>query len=491
MRLLKMNKIVKLDKRFFIKNKIHDENSWLAQELKESKLKDARLNKRFLRLCESLYAGIGESIPYACQDWANTKAAYRFFSNNRVNEEEILSGHFLSTKERVANAQGNILILHDTTEFKYQHDDPREIGLLTELPKKRNLFGKLMRITTHGVLMHSSLAVTTAGLPLGLTAIKFFTRKKFVGVNELKRHINATRIPIDKKESIRWLDNLRQATTLIDDPNRCIHIGDRESDIYELFCEAQKANTHFLVRTCVNRLAGNGRHTVADEMSQIRTKGLHRIEVRDSKGNISQTKLEIKYKSVMVLPPIGKSNRYPRLQLTVIYAEEKKKPKNRERIVWKLLTDLSVTSLKEAVEKLNWYAMRWKIELFHKILKSGCKAESSKLRTANRITNLIAVFCILSWRIFWMTMLNRTLPNAASALALTETEIKLLDKLISNKGTKKKKKLSDYLVGIAKLGGYLARRSDSPPGNIVMWRGITRLIDIELGFNMATKIVGN
>ncbi len=159
--------------------------------------------------------------------------------------------------------------------------------------------------------------------------------------------------------------------------------------------------------------------------------------------------------------------------------------------MWKLLTDLPVTSLSGAIEKLNWYAMRWKIELFHKILKSGCKAESSKLRTANRIANLIAIFCILSWRIFWMTMLNRTLPNAASTLALTEIEIKLLDNLINNNGTKKKRKLSDYLISIAKLGGYLARNSDAPPGNIVMWRGLTRLIDIELGFNMALKIVGN
>ena len=486
-----MMKKVSRNIKFSINENTRDNETWVKQEIESCKFKDTRLNKRFQKLCESLYAGIGESIPYACQDWANTKAAYRFFSNDRINEEQILSGHFLSTKERVTEAQGNILILHDTTEFKYKRDDPRTIGLLTGLPKKRDLFGKLERITTHGVLMHSSLAVTTLGLPLGLAAIKFFTRKKFIGSNELKRHINPTRIPIDKKESFRWLENLRQATTLINDPSRCIHIGDRESDIYELFCEAQKAKTHFLVRTCVDRLAGDGNHTIAAEMSRIKVKGLHRTEVRDNKGNVSQAKLKIKYHSITVLPPVDKSKHYPKLQLTVIHAEEKGKPKNRDKIMWKLLTDLPVTSLGGAIEKLNWYAMRWKIELFHKILKSGCKAESSKLRTANRIANLIAIFCILSWRIFWMTMLNRTLPNAASALALTEIEIKLLDNLINNNGTKKKRKLSDYLISIAKLGGYLARNSDAPPGNIVMWRGLTRLIDIELGFNMAMKIVGN
>ena len=483
----------KLGTKIIINNNLIDSNDWVKQELEQCKFKDARISKRFQKVCKLLYNGVGESIPFACQDWANTKAAYRFFSNDRVNEAEILSGHFQSTKRRFTETKGNILILHDTTEFVYKRDDPRQFGLITKIPKyKKNLFGGLLRITTRGVLMHSSLAVTTEGLPLGLAAIKFWTRKKFKGCEELKRHINPTRVPINKKESIRWLENLKQSTNLLNDRDRCIHIGDRESDIYELFCEAQKAKTHFLVRTCVDRLAGDGNHTIATEMNRVKVKGLHRIEVRNNKGKISQAKLKIKYHSITVLPPVDKSKYYPKLQLTVIHAEEKGKPKNRDRIIWKLLTDLPVVSLADAVEKINWYAMRWKIELFHKILKSGCKAESSKLRTANRITNLISVFCILSWRIFWMTMLNRVLPNASSKLALTEVEIKLLDNLeYNNTNIPRKKKLSDYLISIAKLGGYLARNSDPPPGNIVMWRGLTRLTDIVLGYNMAKKIVGN
>ena len=103
--------------------------------------------------------------------------------------------------------------------------------------------------------MHSSFAVTTKGLPLGLAAIKFWTRKKFKGTNALKKHINPTRMPIEKKESYRWLENLKQSTELLNEPDRCVHIGDRESDIYELFSTAKNAGTHFLVRICVDRLA--------------------------------------------------------------------------------------------------------------------------------------------------------------------------------------------------------------------------------------------
>jgi Transposase Tn5 dimerisation domain len=124
---------------------------------------------------------------------------------------------------------------------------------------------------------------------------------------------------------------------------------------------------------------------------------------------------------------------------------------------------------------------RWKIEVFHKILKSGCKAEDSKLRTAHRLANLIAVFCIVSWRVFWMTMLNRTAPDTLPSLALTTTEIRLLDGILADRPTATQKTLSHYLIKIARLGGYLARAADPPPGNVTMWRGLSRLRDIELG----------
>jgi hypothetical protein len=136
-------------------------------------------------------------------------------------------------------------------------------------------------------MMHSSLAVTTEGLPLGLAAIKFWTRDEFKGCNALKKKINPTRVPIERKESYRWLENVRQATALFQHPERCIHIGDRESDIYELFCVAQEVGTHFLVRTCVDRLAGDGSGTIAKEMKHMPAQGLHRIAVRNKRGRVS------------------------------------------------------------------------------------------------------------------------------------------------------------------------------------------------------------
>jgi Transposase DNA-binding len=460
--------------------------TWVDDEVADCKFRDVRLNRRLRMLLKQVGSDVEQSIPLVCQDWANTKAAYRFFSNGRVSEADILSGHFASTHERLASANGLVLMLHDTTEFSFKRGKPELIGMTKTVNKKGNA-GWLTPHTLCGILMHSSLAVTTEGVPLGLAAVKFWTRKKFKGTAALKKKINPTRVPIEAKESVRWLDNLRQATELVAEPGMCVHIGDRESGIYELFCTAQEIGTHFLVRTCVDRLAGDGDHTIADEMDEVEVKGLHRVEVRDNNGDLTKVVLELKYRRVHVLPPIGKQKRYPALTLTVIHAEERGTPKNRKKIEWKLVTDLPVRSRKDVIEKLEWYAMRWKIEVFHKILKSGCRAEESKLRTAGRLVNLISIFCILSWRIFWMTMINRSTPKAPPSVALTKTEIGLLDQLINDnrKLSPHSKRLGTYLIKIARLGGYLARKNDPPPGNVVMWGGLSRLTDIAIGAALA------
>jgi hypothetical protein len=467
---------------------------WTDREVDEGVFKDARLGKRFRELLIQLGGGMGESIPFACQDWANTKAAYRFFSNDRVQEGDILSGHFGATRERFEATEGTVLLLQDTTEFSYERARPELVGMTKSVNTGKDQKGRPRSHTLCGILMHSSLAVTTDGLPLGLAAVKFWTRKKFKGTAALKKKINPTRVPIEQKESVRWLDNLRQSIDLLGDPSRCIHVGDRESDIFELYCLTQELGTHFIVRMQTDRLAGDGAHTISSEMEEIAIKGLHRVQVRDQNGEMTAVTLELKCKRIHVQPPIGKQKRYQALDLTVIHATERDAPKGRKPIDWKLMTDLPARTRAEVIEKIDWYALRWKIEVFHKILKSGCKAEDSKLRTADRLANLMAVYCILSWRVFWLTMLNRAAPDAAPTTALTASEISLLDQLVVDAGSRRCRHgtLSYYLTKLARLGGYLARSNDPPPGNTVIWRGLSRLTDIEIGAEIgAAGNVGN
>ena len=311
------------------------DESWIDHEVGAAVFQDERLERRFKQLIGRLAGGTGESMPLACQDWANTKGAYRFFSNPRVTEADILAGHFSATQERsAAVVDGPILILHDTTDFVYRRKSLRPLTRVT-----LGSYFRRRKLTVRGISMHSSLALTTEGLPLGLAAARFWTRKKFKGTDALKRRINPTRVPIEAKESMRWLLNLQESSTRLADPGNCVHIADRGGDIYEMFSAAHEAGTHFLVRTCVDRFCGDGSWTVANEMEAVPVKGLHRVEVQDRKGNRSTAIFKLQYRRLRVLPPVAKRDRYPELTVTILHATERDKPKDRERTDWKLITD--------------------------------------------------------------------------------------------------------------------------------------------------------
>jgi len=153
--------------------------NWIGQEITGGQFGDPRLDRRFRAMVKKLAKGIGKSLPWACQDWANTKAAYRFFSNARVSEDKILAGHMQSTRERLPSGEGPILVLHDTTEFIYHPKDPVAIGVVSKGASHKDPQGKPVLFTTSGICLHSSLVVTTAGLPLGLAAAKFWRREEF------------------------------------------------------------------------------------------------------------------------------------------------------------------------------------------------------------------------------------------------------------------------------------------------------------------------
>lgn len=460
-------------------------DAWVERELAVGEFPDQRLKTRLGQILGDLGTRIGHTLPAACQDWAATKAAYRFFDNPRVDDQTILAGHFAATAERCSATTGPVLVLHDTTEFSFTQNTPDAVGYLSYVK------GRHTTHTACGLLLHSSLVVTTAGVPLGLAAVKFWSRKGFKGTNAAKRKVNSTRVPIAQKESVRWLDNLTHSTQRLGDPGRCVHVGDREADIFELFHAAREAQAHFLIRTAADRLAGQGRTTVAKLMQRQPFRGTHAVEVRDDNGTVSTALVQVRFARITLHPSPAKRKHYGPLTLTVLHARERGRPDGREPIHWKLLTDLPVDDFAAAVEKLNWYAMRWKIETFHKVLKSGCRAEQAKLRTAERLTNLLAVLCVVGWRVFWLTMTQRMAPNAPPEVVLTPTEIAVLDRWADGPPEKSKRTVSHYLLQVAKLGGYLARTKDPPPGTMVLWRGLTRLADLCQGFLLQESVVGN
>jgi hypothetical protein len=393
--------------------------NWVETEISGCDFGDVRLHRRLGKMLENLGERPGDSLPTAFQDWANTKAAYRFFDNDAVSEDKILTGHFRSTAQRVQATDGPILILQDTTDFAFKRANPEKIGFTGTAtgPRQRGEWRKKYLVC--GMLMHVSLAITPEGLPLGLTAAKFWSRDKFKGTTALKRKVNPTRVPIEEKESMRWLDNLRRSTELSEAPERCVHIGDRESDIFELYCLAQELGTQFLVRSCVDRLAEDGDTTISRVLADIAPSGTHNIRFRDAKGVEQSADLQIKFASMTVRPPIGKQKKYSRQELQIIHAKEVCPPEGRAPICWKLITNLAIKSHDDAVHKLHSYALRWKIETFFKTLKTGCKVEDVRLTTADRLANFIALCCVVAWRVSWLTMLSREAPETSPTAVFT------------------------------------------------------------------------
>ena len=287
--------------------------------------------------------------------------------------------------------------------------------------------GRYQKHAVCGLLMHASLAITPEGLPLGLTAAKFRSRAKFKGTAALKRKINPTRVPIEQKESMRWLDNLRLSTELAGVPERCVHVGDRESDICELYCLAEELGTRFLVRSCVDRLAEDGGTTIAKVMAEVQSSGTHEVRFRDVQGKDHRAVLSVRHATMTVRPPIGKQRKYRHQDLQIIHAEELDPPEGRAPVIWKLITNLPVATHADAVHKLGWYALRWKIETFFRTLKTGSRIEELRLATADRLANRIALCCVVAWRVTWLTMLSRETAGAEPAAVFTDAERHLLE----------------------------------------------------------------
>ena len=266
--------------------------AWAEHEIAACRFPEDRHRTRLARLVTALSRRIGATIPSACQDWAATKAAYRFFSNPRVDESVILAGHFAATTARFADTDGFVLVLHDATDFSFKREQPERIGhtpCVHAGQRKDALF------TVCGLLMYSSLVLTRDGVPLGLAAVKFWTRKKFKGTRALRNKVNLTRFPIEAKESVRWSENLNQTTAQLAVPARCVDVGDRESDIYELFCTAQQQNSDFLVRTCVDRFAGTRQTTVSRKIWREPVRGSHEIKVLDQHRRLVSAKLRVRF----------------------------------------------------------------------------------------------------------------------------------------------------------------------------------------------------
>ena len=478
------------------------ETSWAAEEFAEVRLGDKRLDARLVKLCDRFSDAPESPINQACADWAETKAAYRFFQNENVEVDQILAAHRCKTARR-AKKQKIILAVQDTSYFVYtSHPKTEGLGKMS-LKKGKNV----EKIYSKGLVVHTCLAVTTKGLPLGLLNQKIFSRKLRSEMTRRDKGSNPhDYLPVEEKESYRWLETLGNTKAVMGD-TEIITVCDREADLYDFFKFSFRIDSPVLVRARANRTINRrSRYTekgivkLWEHMHQQPETGSYTIEIpkrskrKHSKERRARTAtVTVRFGSFRLNPPRNnpKHNKehLPDMEMNAVYVLEQNPPDGEESVEWMLLTNHPVRSFDEAYEKVLWYCLRWRIEMYFKVLKSGFRVEACRLGHAKRLARYLTVMSIVAWRLFMVTLIARTDPAAPCSTLLADHEWKVLF-LKANKNKplpKKPPRIGDVVIWVAKLGGYLARRNDGPPGTIALWRGWKRLADLTEGWNLAVQ----
>jgi len=425
---------------------------WSVREFHDIDLGDARLNRRLLSLAEAFGAHPQAPINQASADWQDTKAAYAFFDNPH------------------ARAYGRSFAGYDHSG---QH--------LPQLhPSSGNAWigFDLWRAARLGDAFDSGCAPDA--LPLGLLEQQMWARTdRETDAKSVKQR------PIELKESHKWLTDLRETVTMTPSEIRLITVADREADIFEFLAESVDLQAEYVIRAAQDRRLKCAVELLWAHMAKQGVVGVT-VVVPPAKGGKPARKAELQLRvAQLTLQPPQRAADDPSIwlePLTVwaLWLHEEAAPAGVEPLDWLLLTNVPIQTWQDATERIGWYCLRSLIESWHKILKSGCTIEDCRLETAERLKPYLTLMGIIAWRLFWLTHINRQLPEASCTTILADHEWKALYTAPHRRATlpPPPPTVRQAVRWIAQLGGFLGRKGDGEPGITTIWRGWSRLTDL-------------
>lgn len=450
----------------------------IADELEGIDFKDKRLATRSKKVLNALAQNPEASVNAACDGWSDTQAAYRFFDNKAVSPEEILKPHCEATVRR-SHEHSVVLLVQDTTELDYTDHPQRDAKFLADCNHR-------------GIYMHAQLAVTPQKLSLGVMAIDFHERE----LESLGKSKERKTWPIEDKESFRWLKGYRRACEL---GAACltaqiVMVADRECDIYDIFVDAQEGTNSpvdYVVRAQEDRSTFErdpsqgkmGYRKVRDEVAESRVLLERTIAlVETPKRKAREATVEIRAITVTVKPPHARS-RMPSVTYNVVFVKEIGGPNDGTDVDWLLITTLPIDAVSEIQLVVDYYLARWAVEIYFRILKAGCRVEEIMLETTHRLKNCLAMYCIIAWRVQYLTYLNRTSPTLPCTAVFTTSEWKSVWKIVTKTDIPKKPPLlSNFMPLLSQLGGYNNRPGERPFGPLPVWVGIRRMMDFAIAW---------
>lgn len=453
---------------------------WAEEELGRADLPDRRLRERLLVVARDFYARPQGNVPQSCRgDRAKTKAAYRLFDHPAVKMQTVLQSHYQATTARVAQ-QAVVLAAQDTTSLNYStHPATENLG-----PIGNTQEGII------GLLVHDTMAFNLEGTPLGLLDVQCWARDPEQFGKKHKRR----QMAFEDKESVKWLRSLEAVAGVQSQcpQTQIVSVGDREADICEPFVWAteQAGRPQLLIRAEQNRRVREEHGYLWEQLAAQPVAGIKPLRVpRRANRPARAAELEVRFAPVHLRAPKTRA-KLPDVRVWAVWAKEVDAPAGIEPVEWMLLTTLPVETFAQACERLDWYARRWGIEVFHRTLKSGCQIETRQLGSADRIEACLAIDLVVAWRIFHLTKLGRETPEVPCTVFFEEIEWQALVGFIRKDPNPPPQppSLREAIRMVASLGGFLGRKGDGEPGTQTLWLGLQRLDDISAAWKVFSEI---
>jgi hypothetical protein len=477
--------------------------AWVETELATLSLGDDRLDKRARHVVLDMINMPTGSIPQMSEGWAPTIAVYRFLANPRVAPAHLRQGLTDACEERVRQERV-VLALQDTTSLDFDDHTAFQGG---------GPLGGGDGTAGNGLFVHSAIAVSDDGVPLGLLHQEDWVRDPDAVGSRHKRKSK----PIEEKESYNWIKTKVAVEKATPDTTTIVHVGDRESDMYAFLAQERRPNTYILVRACRDRCLVTEPEQATDDdsdepplmvedddaeqprllmdaIAQAPVAGEYPLMLRSGKDRPTRdVQIQVRFCEVKLKPPEGATldgKELPPVNINVIRAEEVDPPADVTPISWLLLTDLEVSDLEQACQCIRRYTLRWLIERYHYVLKSGCRIEESQITTVDALRRLLALYCAVALRLLWLTYAARVDGDQPCTVAFSQIEWKTLH---ARFGTGQPcphpaPTIRQVVLWLSRLGGFLARNGDGDPGVRVIWRGLMRLQDIVIGVLLAPHI---
>ena len=462
----------------------------ITDEFLNADLGDKRRSQRLCKVAAALAKSPSASIAAACGGWSETMAAYRLLNTTDFTADDLIAPHRGKVTQRCAD-HGCIVVAQDTTEFDFTH------------MKETKGLGPLNDEARRGFFMHSLYAVSEQGLPLGLFDAKIVMRTDEEFRSAGKRKVT----PIEEKESYRWVEGYRKTSELARAVPECevFSVSDREGDIFEVFAAWQETQeeggAEWIIRANQDRVLTTGSDEekamlfTAMESAQLlgeiefaipARKGMKKVKGNSVMSSRSARIVRQNVRAMKVTPrvPYRKGKKLKEVSFWAVLAEEIDPPEGEAPIRWLLLTSKEVTTLEDAKRIINLYLRRWDIEVFHRVLKTGCRVERTQMMSGQALIHAIMIYSVIAWRILYLTHLGRQCPDLPCGCVFEEAEWKSACAIVKRSKSAGEPTLSEFIRIIGKLGGHLGRKRDGMPGPQSIWQGLARVRDFAMAWQV-------